>query len=176
MLTIKQWLVVEGKNDSANLKRYFKVNTIETKGWQLNEQTKRLIMELNKRDKVIVFCDPDSSGEKIREAVTRIAPDCLHAYLRAEQCRHKDKVGVEFASELELTKALGTLVNYYEAIVIWSTSDLVALGCIGGNNAKKNRLLLSTHFQLGDNNGKRLMQKLNALAISKEAVLAVLKG
>ena len=54
-----QVIVVEGRDDTANLKRYFDVETYETRGSAINEQDLERIQRLHQRHGVIVFTDPD---------------------------------------------------------------------------------------------------------------------
>ena len=59
---ISQVIVVEGRDDTANLKRYFDVETYETRGSAINEQDLERIQRLHQRHGVIVFTDPDFNG------------------------------------------------------------------------------------------------------------------
>ena len=66
---ISQVIVVEGRDDTANLKRYFDVETYETRGSAINEQDIERIQRLHQRHGVIVFTDPDFNGERIRRMI-----------------------------------------------------------------------------------------------------------
>ena len=66
---IYQVIVVEGRDDTANLKRYFDVETYETRGSAINEQDLERIRRLHQRHGVIVFTDPDFNGERIRRMI-----------------------------------------------------------------------------------------------------------
>lgn len=176
MRTIKEWVVVEGKSDSANLKRYFQVNTIETSGLGLNESTKDLIIKVNNEVGIIVLTDPDTSGNIIRSAVNKLIPNCKNAYLSNKQCRNKTKVGVEFASKQALEQALNQLITYQDCEILWQMSDLYDLGCAGGKKSQTKREKLSLYFQLGDCNAKSMLRRLNALGISKEKTSEVLNN
>ena len=50
--------MVEGRDDTANLKRYFDVETYETRGSAINEQDLERIQRLHQRHGVIVFDRP----------------------------------------------------------------------------------------------------------------------
>ena len=65
---IKEIIVVEGKNDTNQLKKYFNVETIETKGLGINKKTIDLIRNINDKRGVILLLDPDTPGEKIRKS------------------------------------------------------------------------------------------------------------
>lgn len=64
MKKIKEIVVVEGKTDTALLKELFEVDTIETHGLALDQQTLELIQEASKSRGIIVLTDPDFPGKK----------------------------------------------------------------------------------------------------------------
>lgn len=64
MKKIKEIVVVEGKTDTALLKELFEVDTIETHGLALDQQTLELIQEASKSRGIIVLTDPDFQGKK----------------------------------------------------------------------------------------------------------------
>ncbi len=165
MPKINELIIVEGKHDSARLRCYFIADILETGGSGLSKE----FLENLKRQKrqIIIFTDPDSNGNQIRERISREIPDCLHAYLPAEKCRKKGRVGVEFASEESLKQALANLVSYTETNGNLTSSDLYELGLIAGKAAKSQRQKLSRQYHLGDCNGKTLLKRLNALNIDK---------
>ena len=55
MKKIKEIVVVEGKTDTALLKELFEVDTIETHGLALDQQTLELIQEKKKKLNYICF-------------------------------------------------------------------------------------------------------------------------
>ena len=71
---ISQVIVVEGRDDTANLKRYFDVETYETRGSAIER-----IQRLHQRHGVIVFTDPDFNGERIRRMIMTAIPTVQHA-------------------------------------------------------------------------------------------------
>ena len=79
---ISQVIVVEGRDDTANLKRYFDVETYETRGSAINEQDLERIQRLHERHGVIVFTDPDFNGERIRRLIMTAVPSVQHAFLK----------------------------------------------------------------------------------------------
>ena len=54
---ISQVIVVEGRDDTVNLKRYFDVETYETRGSAINDQDIERIQRLHQRHGFIVFTD-----------------------------------------------------------------------------------------------------------------------
>ena len=71
MNKIKEVVVVEGKTDSALLKELFEVDTIETHGLAIDDQTMALIKEAAKSRGIIVLTDPDFPGKKIRDLIQK---------------------------------------------------------------------------------------------------------
>ena len=63
-MKIKEVIVVEGHHDTATLKQYFDVETIETNGSAINKETLEYIKEVQAKRGVIIFTDPDYPGEK----------------------------------------------------------------------------------------------------------------
>ena len=68
-IKIPQVIVVEGKDDTANLQRFYQVDTYETRGSAINEEDLERIEKLHQLRGVIVFTDPDYNGERIRRTL-----------------------------------------------------------------------------------------------------------
>jgi len=168
MKTIKELIVVEGKHDSANLKRFFAVETRETGGVNVSRQLLEDLKVIASKKDIIIFTDPDSSGNKIREIISKELPNCKHAYLQSKDCRHKDKVGIEHANREVLERALNNLISYHDLQGELTMSDLIDLGLSAGDKATLKRQKISAFYNLGDCNGKSLLKRLNALNITKE--------
>ena len=79
MKQIRQLIVVEGRHDSAKLKEFFECDTIETGGTSLGEEVIERIRAAQKTRGVIIFTDPDSPGNRIRNEINRAVPGCLNA-------------------------------------------------------------------------------------------------
>ena len=60
---IEEVIVVEGKDDTKRLKEVFDVDTIETRGSAIDESILEQIEHAQETRGVIVFTDPDFSGE-----------------------------------------------------------------------------------------------------------------
>ena len=66
MTTIKQVVVVEGRDDTKRLKETFgAIDTIETRGSAIDEATLERIRQAQAKRGVIVLTDPDFPGEKL---------------------------------------------------------------------------------------------------------------
>ena len=66
-MKIQEIIVVEGKDDTRRLREVVDADTIETIGSAINEEILMQIEHAQETRGVIVFTDPDFSGEKIRK-------------------------------------------------------------------------------------------------------------
>lgn len=79
-INIQEVLVVEGKDDTANLRRFYNVDTYETRGSAITEEDLERINRLNDLRGVIVLTDPDYNGERIRKLIMAAVPTARHAF------------------------------------------------------------------------------------------------
>ena len=80
-------IVVEGVHDVARLKAiYPDCNCVITNGREIDSSTIEYIKELSKTHEIIIFTDPDSPGEKIRNIITNAVPNAKQAFLRKKDC------------------------------------------------------------------------------------------
>lgn len=169
-MKIEEVIVVEGKNDSLNLKRYFEVDTIETHGLGLNKETIEYIREINKTRGVIVFTDPDSAGENIRRKLNYEIQGLKNAFVLKEDARTRKKVGIEHASKEVIEEALNNLITFRESKETLSYSDFVDLGLTGKADSVMLRDKLNKRYHLGKCNGKTLFKRLNMLGLKREDI------
>ena len=80
-IKIQEVLVVEGKDDTVNLRRFYDVDTYETRGSAINDEDLERIEKLNNLRGVIVFTDPDYNGERIRMLIMTAGPSAKHSFL-----------------------------------------------------------------------------------------------
>lgn len=172
---IKEVIVVEGVNDSKRLKSFFDCETIETHGLALKKETVALIKEINAKRGVILFLDPDTPGEKIRNRLNSEIPNLKNAFILKEDARTKRKVGIEHASREVLSEALDNLITYGDKKESVSLSDFYALGLTGEKDSADRRAIISKHYHLGKCNGKTMLNRLNMLGITKKDLTKVLK-
>lgn len=169
---IPEVIVVEGKDDTANLKRYYEVDTYETRGSAINQDDLERIAKLQELRGVIVFTDPDYNGERIRKIIMQEIPQAKHAFLNRGEAVPKSKtkgrsLGVEHASFEDLEKALAGLVGSYEDETFFdiTKSDLMRLGLLMGNDSRKRREYLGEELRIGYCNGKQLLKRLELFGI-----------
>jgi ribonuclease M5 len=86
-LAIEEIIVVEGKDDTRRIQEVVEADTIETIGSAINEDILEQIAHAQETRGVIIFTDPDFSGEKIRKTIMEVVPDAKHAFLpRSRAC------------------------------------------------------------------------------------------
>lgn len=168
--TIKEVIVVEGKNDTNHLKEFFNVDTIETNGLGINKKTIELIKSINSKRGVILLLDPDTPGEKIRKRINDEIPELKNVFLFKKEARTKKKVGVEHASKEVLEEALKNVITYKKSLETISYEEYLELGLVGKNDSEKKREIVSSQFRLGKCNAKTLFKRLNMIGIKKEEI------
>ena len=174
---IPQVLVVEGRNDTVRLKTYFDCDTIETHGTCLSPFTIGLIAKSQAVRGVIILTDPDGPGNRIREAVNRAVPGCANAYLNTAEARAGGKVGVEHADRGVLAEALGhqSAPADFKAGTL-QAQDLYELGLLGRPDSAELRRKAGQALHIGNGNGRRMLQRLNCLGITKEELRKAIHG
>ena len=76
---IRETVIVEGRDDTINLKRAVDCFTIETHGFGIKRETWETIEKAYRERGIIIFTDPDHSGEEIRRKLTEAFPDAGQA-------------------------------------------------------------------------------------------------
>lgn len=180
---IPEVIVVEGKDDTANLKRYYEVDTYETRGSAINQDDLERIVKLQELRGVIVFTDPDYNGERIRKIIMQEIPQAKHAFLNRGEAVPKSKtkgrsLGVEHASFEDLEKALSGLVGSYEDENFFDITkfDLMRLGLLMGKDSRKRREYLGEALRIGYCNGKQMLKRLELFGVSLAEVEDAMAG
>lgn len=172
-IPISEVIVVEGKDDTANLKRFYEVDTYETKGSAISDEDLERIEKLHALRGIIVFTDPDYNGERIRKIIMQAIPTVKHAFLQRGEAAPKSKtkgrsLGVEHASFADLEKALAGVRGHYddENHFDISQKDLIRLGLLMGADSRKRREYLGESLRIGYCNGKQLLKRLELFGIT----------
>lgn len=181
-MRIKEFIVVEGKDDTTAINRAVDADTIETNGSAINQETIEKIKLAQQTRGVIIFTDPDYPGEKIRKSISAQVKGCKHAFLAKEDAISKKGkgLGVEHADPLAIKKALKDAQIMHEVILEEITqSDLVTAGLVGGDKAKERRIKLGKLLKIGYTNGKQLHKRLMMFQISRQdfadALMAIIQ-
>ncbi|MBA2796368.1 ribonuclease M5 [Streptococcus porcinus] len=172
-IKIQEVIVVEGKDDTANLRRFYDVDTYETQGSAINEEDLERIDRLNNLRGVIVFTDPDYNGERIRKIIMQAVPTVRHAFLKRNEAIPASKskgrsLGIEHASFEDLQKALRKVTKAYDNDNQFdvTSGDLVRLGLTLGKESRQKREYLGDQLRIGYCNGKQLLKRLELFGIS----------
>lgn len=180
---IQEVIVVEGKDDTANLKQYYDVDTYETRGSAIDEDDLERIERLNDLRGIIVFTDPDYNGERIRKIIMNAIPTVKHAFLNRGEAAPKSKtkgrsLGVEHASFADLEKALSQVTSNFdmEGEFDVSQSDLIRLKLVMGTDSRQRREYLGESLRIGYCNGKQLLKRLELFGITLEELENAMKG
>lgn len=178
MKKIKEIIVVEGKEDTKRIQLAVSADTIETNGSAIDESTLKQIEHAQETRGVIVFTDPDHSGERIRKIISQRVPGVKHAFLNVAEARPKFKgsVGIEHASIETIQRALeGLYEEKTDSSPALSRSFLIEAGLLGATGSKTLRMKLGDHLRIGYTNGKQLQKRLKLFGITQERVEAALK-
>ncbi|EKU92898.1 ribonuclease M5 [Alloiococcus otitis] len=192
MKTIKEVIVVEGKGDSRRIKEVVRADTIETNGSAIDDKIIDQIRHAQEKRGVIIFTDPDFSGEQIRKIISRQVPGVKHAFLSQEEAKHKSQLGddshvpmssykhslgIEHASNEAIETALGQ--KYTEQIgqkpPKITMSWLRQQGLVDGENSAHLRSLLGDKLRIGYTNAKQLQKRLALFHINQDQVIQALE-
>lgn len=168
---IAEIIVVEGKDDTRRLQEVVEADTIETIGSAIDEEILMQIEHAQETRGVIVFTDPDFSGEKIRKIIMEAVPDAKHAFLpRGEAVpRRRGSLGVEHASNASILEALRKVVTpATEDFPEIPRQSLFDYGLMAGTDAKLRREKLGDELRIGYTNGKQLQKRLRMFHITPE--------
>ncbi|MBN7273741.1 ribonuclease M5 [Ligilactobacillus pobuzihii] len=179
-MKIQEVIIVEGKDDTKRIKMAVNADTFETRGSAISDEALDQIDELNDLRGVIVFTDPDFSGEKIRKTIQAAVPGVKHAFLNKRDAipHGQGSLGVEHASPAAIREALSHLYTEVpEAKPVITQADLLAANLISGQNARQRREILCEFLRIGYVNGKQLYKRLNLFQVTpaefKEALVHV---
>ena len=85
-------IVVEGLHDKIRIESiYPDAQIVITNGSEISSKTIELIQSLSQTNEIIIFTDPDSPGEKIRNEIALAVPTAKHAFLRKKDAISKNK-------------------------------------------------------------------------------------
>lgn len=187
-ITIKELIVVEGKNDAHAVRRALgDVDVIWTEGFGLTTEKLSLIKEMAQRCGVIICTDPDYAGALIRDRIKRHVPKAKDVYI-SRQCAFNEKgddIGLENVSVEEIRKAFSKVLEDQgsDAKVLggdWdepiSMEDLVEYGLTGQPGSAAKRSSLGKFLGIGDTNAKQFLYRLRRYGLSKEELISALKS
>jgi ribonuclease M5 len=168
---IKELIVVEGKNDAHAVRQALgEVDIIWTEGYGLSKKKLNYIAEMANRQGVIVFTDPDTVGEQIRNRIRAYVPQAKHTYLNRKAATKQGDIGVENATPHEIRRAFAHIQQEKETLVEnFTIEDLFLVGLAGSRRASEYRLVIGRKLGIGDTNAKQFLHRLNRFGISRES-------
>ena len=166
--------VVEGKNDALRLSRLYEADMIITGGLACPPETLATIARAAQNREIIIFTDPDSPGNRIRQKILQAAPNARQAFIPKEKALGRNKVGVEHASDETLREAIDHLCEGGTREPSLSYSDYVALGFTGQKNSAELRRKAAEALHLGFASGKTFYKWLNMAGVTKEELERIL--
>ena len=164
-------IVVEGLHDEINIKSVYPDATcVITNGSAVSDETIKLLKELSKNNEIIIFTDPDSPGERIRNIVSEAIPSSSHAFLKNYKCRSKNgkKVGIEHASKEAIIESLGNIYKPSNLPDTITNNELFELGLNGSNDSRILRDKISDYLNIGKPNAKTFLKRVNLLQLTKK--------
>lgn len=173
MKKIKEIIVVEGKTDTAVIKKLFDADTIETHGLGIDDHVLDFIEQAQKSRGVIVLTDPDVPGMKIRNRIMERVPEAKHAFVSKKDAIGNKKLGIAEAREEAIIEALNHVVSFDSRVPSITWEEFISLDIIGN---KEKRLHIYDLFHLGYGNVKTLFKRLNMASITKQDIIDKLKS
>ena len=174
---LKEVIVVEGKSDTAAIRRALEADTIETGGFTLAASTLRKIEAAYKKrgiiiltdPDIIILTDPDGAGNRIRRFLTERFPEAGQAFIPRIDATANGDVGVEQASPKAILAALGKVRHHeFTPQKEFTERDLMINGLSGGSMASARRDKLAALLGVGYGNAKCFLQRLNTYGVTRE--------
>lgn len=173
---LKEVLVVEGKMDTAAIRKALEADTIETGGFTLAPYTLRQIEAAYKKRGIIILTDPDGAGERIRRFLTQRFPDAGQVFIPKCDATANNDVGVEQAQPQAILAALSKVRHHeYRPQQEFTNMDLFRCGLTGSEQAAARRDALGAELGIGYGNAKRFLERLNHYGVTREEFLAAVK-
>mgnify|MGYP002346825615 CR=1 FL=1 len=174
--TIQEVIIVEGKHDMERLLRLFDVDVLYSSGTHLSAAFLQRCQELNAKQGIIVFTDPDGPGEYIRRTIREAVGVCKHASLSLKQSKRHGKVGIEHATDEDLIEALkeANYLDTRQSTISWD--DFLELGLSGHPMSQAKRDVLMEAYHLPRSNAKTCFKYLNMIGKNVSDVLETLEG
>ncbi|WP_107728453.1 ribonuclease M5 [Desmospora activa] len=177
MGSIQEVIVVEGKKDTAAIRRAVEADTIETGGSAVGPAVIAAVRRAQRVRGVIVFTDPDAAGERIRRILSRAVPGIKHAFVPQEQAQGQRGIGVEHADPEVIRAALAVVRVGEEGTFVQGVTweHYLEAGLSGGVGSRERRLALSRTLGIGYANSQQFFKRLHLLRITREEFETALK-
>ncbi|WP_459129216.1 ribonuclease M5 [Guggenheimella bovis] len=171
MQTIKETIVVEGRDDKINILRCVPCEVIEVHGFGMANHVMKQVKFAYETKGIIIFTDPDQSGERIRKKLSERFPKAKHAFISREEGTKGDDIGVENASCESILNALSRVRTLHEETNEFSQSDLIHYDLSGSEQASARRDKLGSLLGIGYGNSKQFLKRLNHYGVTRQEFL-----
>lgn len=167
--SIKEVIVVEGRDDQAAVKRAVEAETIATHGYGIRAATWELIGKAYETRGIIIFTDPDFAGQEIRKRIKAKFPKAKEAFLDRASATKGGDIGIENAEPRDILDALNKAkCTLFEIREEFSMVDMLAAGLSGGEGARERRSSLGKRLGIGYGNTSAFLNKLNQYGIGRD--------
>ena len=169
-MRIKETIVVEGRDDTAAIKRSVDALTIETHGYGIRPETWDLIAKAYETTGIIVFTDPDHAGEQIRGRILERLTDAKEAFLDRDAAEKDGDIGIENASPEAIRRALEKVQTERACGEMYTSDDMFAWGLTGRDNYSELRRALGKELGIGFATAKTFLARLNKFGEKREDI------
>ena len=162
-LEIKEAIVVEGRDDTAALRKVTDALIIETHGFGIKRETWELLEKAYREKGLIILTDPDFSGEEIRRRLTERFPESRHSYMPRAKALKNGDIGVENASPEDIAKVLAKVCtpSHETTYTKFTQRDMDEAGLAGGAESRGKRQQVGEILGIGYGNkrSQRVIEK-----------------
>ena len=174
MKKIDEVIIVEGRDDTAAIRRSVDALTIETHGYGIRPSTWEVIDKAYKSKGIIIFTDPDTAGEQIRKRLAERYPKAKHAFMGRGLAEKGGDIGIENASPESildsLEKARASAFAAGEREGEFTPADMFRWGLSGSPGAAERRSVLAERLGVGMAGSKTFLRRLNYFGITREEI------
>lgn len=174
MKKIDEIIIVEGRDDTAAIRRSVDAVTIETHGYGIRPSTWDVIDKAYKSKGIIIFTDPDTAGEQIRKRLAERYPDAKHAFLDRDLAEKDGDIGIENASPESIEGALEKARASAFASGLdeggFTPADMFDWGLAGTPGAAERRQKAGGTLGIGMADAKTFLRRLNHFGIKREEI------
>ena len=174
---LKEVLIVEGKSDTAAVRRAVEADCIETGGFHFSKRTLQNIAAAYEKRGIIILTDPDSAGENIRNFLSKKFPAAKHAYIPRDEATANNDVGIEQAAPESIRRALSKVrtleINPREE---FTAAEMVQFGLAGGANSSTLRDKIGAALGIGYGNVKIFVKRLNNYGVTRAEFMEAFKN
>lgn len=169
---INEIIIVEGRDDTAAVRRAVDAVTIETHGYGIRPSTWDVIDKAYESKGVIIFTDPDTAGELIRKRLAERYPEAKHAFLDRGLAEKDGDIGIENASPESIRAALekARCSALAEGGELFTPADMFRWGLAGTPSASRRRNLVGDHLGIGMAGSKTFLRRLNYFGVKRAEI------